>query len=139
MSTTALVCVPQATAPPGRSIPGCFGSSGCADAVASENSKRNYAKALDELFVFAAGRQLSRALLLECRAAMVELSPSTINVKLSAIRKLISEAQRNGMLSAEEAQNLTGVPNLRQQGIRLGNWLTREQAKELLRCRTAPS
>ena len=36
------------------------------------------------------------------------------------------------MLSAEEAAHLTEVPNIRQKGTRLGNWLTREQAKELL-------
>jgi integrase len=27
---------------------------------------------------------------------------------------------------------MTDVPNMRQQGTRLGNWLTRDQAKELL-------
>ena len=27
---------------------------------------------------------------------------------------------------------MTEIPNVRQQGTRLGNWLTREQAKELL-------
>jgi integrase len=32
----------------------------------------------------------------------------------------------------KEAANLTDVPNVRQTGTRLGNWLTREQAKELL-------
>ena len=48
------------------------------------------------------------------------------------MRKLVTEAQRNGMHSAGEAENLTGVPNRREKGIRLGNWLTREQAKELL-------
>lgn len=36
------------------------------------------------------------------------------------------------MLGAEEAASLTDVPNLRQSGGRLGNWLTREQARELL-------
>ena len=36
------------------------------------------------------------------------------------------------MLSAEEATNLTDVPNVRQKGTRLGNWLTKEQARELL-------
>ena len=36
------------------------------------------------------------------------------------------------MLSAEDAANLADVPNIRQKGTRLGNWLTREQAKELL-------
>jgi hypothetical protein len=27
---------------------------------------------------------------------------------------------------------MAAVPNVRQQGTRMGNWLTREQAKELL-------
>jgi integrase len=51
---------------------------------------------------------------------------------MSAVRKLVGEAQRNGIIDAEEAANLAGVPNLSQKGTRLGNWLTREQAKELL-------
>jgi len=102
------------------------------DSVVSANSKRNYAKALDHLFAFAAGRPLTRALLLEWRAGMDKLSPSTVNVRLSAMRKLVTEALRNGLLGADDAANLTGVTNLRQSGTRLGNWLTREQTKELL-------
>jgi hypothetical protein len=39
------------------------------DSVVAENSKRNYAKALDDLFLFAASRPLTRALLMEWRAA----------------------------------------------------------------------
>jgi integrase len=133
VSTTALVWVPQATTPPEPVDPRLIRLKKMVlDAVTSANSKRNYAKALDDLFVFAAGRPLTRALLMEWRAGMDKLSPSTVNVRLSAMRKLVTEAQRNGMLSTEEAQNLAGVPNLRQKGIRLGNWLTREQAKELL-------
>jgi integrase len=106
------------------------------NSVASEHSKRNYAKALDELFTLLANRSqgLSRALLMEYRAAMLEkkLSASTVNVRLSAVRKLIGEAQRNGIIGAEEAAKLAGVPNLPQKGTRLGNWLTLDQAKDLL-------
>jgi len=71
-------------------------------------------------------------LLLEYRASIDTLAASTINVRLSAIRKLVGEARRLGLVGVEEAANLTDVPNLRQQGTRLGNWLTKEQAKELL-------
>src|ERR1700727_1358155 len=102
------------------------------DAVASPHSKRNYAKALDDLFAFCASRPLSRSLLMEWRAGMESLSPSTINVRLSAVRKLVGEARRAGMLGQEEAASLTDIPTISQKGIRLGNWLTREQAKELL-------
>ncbi len=63
---------------------------------------------------------------------MEDLAPSTVNVRLAAVRKLVTEARANGMLSAEEAAHLTEVPNIRQRGTRLGNWLTKEQARELL-------
>jgi hypothetical protein len=94
------------------------------NSVVSEHSKRNYAKALDEVFALCEGRKqpLSRALLMEYRAAMLQkgLSASTVNVRLSAVRKLIGEAQRNGIIGAEEAANLAGVPNLSQKGTRVG-------------------
>src|SRR5260370_41648933 len=94
------------------------------DTVPSIHSKRNYAKALDDLFAFCASRPLSRALLMEYRTTMERLSPSTINVRMSAIRKLVGEARRNGMIGREEADNLTNIPNGRQNGPRVGNWVT---------------
>jgi integrase len=105
-------------------------------AVASPHTRRNYGKALDEVFALSELRNqpLSRDLLMEYRSQMIErkLSPSTINVRLAAVRKLIGEARRNGILGAEQAAQMADVPNARQQGTRLGNWLTRDQAKELL-------
>ena len=102
------------------------------DSVPAASSKLAYGHALDHLFCFAAGRPLTRFLLQEWKAGMEGLAPSSINVRLSAVRKLVSEARRNGMLGVEEAATLTDIPNVRQQGTRLGNWLTREQARELL-------
>jgi hypothetical protein len=69
-----------------------------------------FAKALDDLFVFCASRPLSRALLMEYRTTINHLSPSTINVRLSAIRKLVEEAKRAGMIGTEEAAILNDVP-----------------------------
>ena len=63
------------------------------DSVPSPHTRRNYAKALDDLFAFSASRPLSRSLLMEWRAGMEFLSPSTINVRLSAVRKPVSEAR----------------------------------------------
>src|ERR1700716_3662318 len=102
------------------------------DAVGSPHSKRNYARALDDLFAFCASRPLPRSVLMEWRAGMEALSPSTINVRLSALRKLVGEARRAGRIGQEDAASLTDIPNISQKGTRLGNWLTREQAKELL-------
>jgi hypothetical protein len=64
------------------------------DAVVSPHSKRNYSKAIDGLFVFAASRPLTRALLMEWRAGMEKDAPSTVNVRLSAMRKLFTDARR---------------------------------------------
>ena len=69
---------------------------------------------------------------MEWRAGIESLSPSTINVRLSAVRKMVGEAQLAGMIGQEEAATLTEIPNISQKGTRLGNWLTREQAKDLL-------
>jgi integrase len=102
------------------------------DSLAAPNSKRNYSKALDHLFAFAQGRPLSRELLLAWRASMDKQSPSTVNIRLSAMRSLVAEARRANLLSAEDAAKLTEIPNIKQAGTRKGNWLTREQAKEIL-------
>ncbi len=104
--------------------------------VAAQNSRRNYSLALDELSAFCSScrQPVSRSLLLEFRAAMLErdLGASTINVKLSAIRKLVNEAKRAGVIGAEDASQMADIPNVPQQGTRLGNWLTRDQARQLL-------
>src|SRR5260370_15328189 len=87
---------------------------------------------MEGLFGFWASRPLARSLLMEWRAGMESLSPSTINVRLSAVRKMVGEARRNNLIGQEEAARLTEIANISQKGTRLGNWLTREQAKELL-------
>ncbi len=123
--------------PPGAPLPGLTPAQRelrrrVLDAVSAPTTKLAYGHALDDLFRFLAGRPLDRALLQEWKAGMEGLAPSTVNVRLSAVRKLVSEARASGMLGVDEAARLTDVPNIRQQGTRLGNWLTREQAKELL-------
>ena len=102
------------------------------DSVPARTSKLAYGNAIDQLFSVARGRPLTRAVVMEFRASMEGLAPSTANVRMSAVRKLVGEACRNGFLGAEEAATLTDVPNLRHSGTRMGNWLTREQARELL-------
>jgi site-specific recombinase XerD len=62
----------------------------------------------------------------------VKLAPSTINVQLSAIRKLAAEAADNRLLDADLAAGIAKVRGVKNEGVRAGNWLTREQARELL-------
>ena len=68
------------------------------------------------------------------RAALEQkgLAPSSINLRLAAIRKLASEAADNGLLGAEQASAIARVKGARRRGVRVGNWLTREQAQALL-------
>ena len=68
---------------------------------------------------------LSKALVQAYRSHLEEqdLSPSTINVRLAAIRKLAPEL----------AAGIAKVKGVRQRGIRAGNWLEQAQARELLR------
>src|SRR5260370_7036778 len=51
------------------------------DSVVSPHSKRNYAKALDDLFAFCASQPLTRSVLMEWRAGAAAASPSTRYVR----------------------------------------------------------
>jgi hypothetical protein len=51
---------------------------------------------------------------------MEALSPSTINVRLSAVRKMVGEPGRHNMIGSEEAASLTDILNISQRGTRLG-------------------
>jgi len=59
------------------------------------------------------------------------LVPGTINVRLAAIRRLAYEAADSGLLSPELAAGIRRVKGARRLGVRLGNWLTAEQARTL--------
>ena len=58
-------------------------------------------------------------------------APGTINVRLAAIRRLAYEAADSGLLSPELAAGIRRVKGARRLGVRLGNWLTAEQARTL--------
>src|ERR1035441_9003078 len=106
------------------------------NSLASAHTKRAYIAAFNQFFALAAetGRSVCRALLMEYRAQMIDkgLSASTINVRLSAIRKLVSEARDNNFLDPVEAARILTVPGVPMRGVRLGNWLTPEEARRLL-------
>ena len=59
------------------------------------------------------------------------LAPGTINLRLGAVRRLAYEAADCGLLSADLAAGIRRVKGVKKLGIRLGNWLTPEQAKSL--------
>ena len=105
--------------------------------ISSENSRRAYARALTdfmEWYVREPRGPFSKLVVEEYRTHLgsLQLAPSTINVRLSAIRKLASQAAEAGLLSTELASGIQRLKGARKLGVRAGNWLTKEQASQLL-------
>ncbi|MCZ2080411.1 MAG: tyrosine-type recombinase/integrase [Bryobacterales bacterium] len=107
------------------------------DALSSPHSRRVYGKALDEFQSWAAQgapEGFTKAAVQRYRLYLetLELAASTINVRLTAVRKLAMEAADNGLLGRDLASGIARVKGAPQIGKRLGNSLSREQALELL-------
>jgi integrase len=107
------------------------------DGVTSSSSQRAYAHALDDFRVWylGAGKPgLNRATVQAYRAHLQAkgLAPATINLALSAIRKLAREAAYNGLLDAGLLTGILDSGGVRTRGVRAGFWLTRDQAQQLL-------
>jgi site-specific recombinase XerD len=107
------------------------------DGITSEHSRRSYSKSLDEFrdwCVRSDSRSFSKATVQRYRAHLERagLAPSSINVKLSAIRKLATEAGDNSLIDSATAGAITRVKGAKRLGTRTGNWLTQAQAEEML-------
>lgn len=107
------------------------------DSVNSEHTKRAYETAMSEFFKWY-GVELrppfSKAVVQAHKAYLEErgLSPASINIRLSALRKLATEAADNGLMAPELANGIVRVKGVKQRGVRLGNWLTVRQAEKLI-------
>jgi site-specific recombinase XerC len=62
----------------------------------------------------------------------LSLSAATINLHLSAIRRLADEAADSGWLGPELAIGIRRVKGVKRLGRRVGNWLSGDQAQALL-------
>jgi site-specific recombinase XerD len=107
------------------------------DGLPSEHSRRAYERALGDFFLWHKGvgrPQFNKAVVQRYAAELHEagMAPSSINQRLSAIRKLAAEAADNGALDPQVAGGIRSVKGARQEGRRTGNWLTREQAQSWL-------
>ena len=107
------------------------------DAVSSVHSKRIYEKALKDFLAWYSGEArppFSRAVVQHYRSVLesASLAPPSINLRLSASRKLAAEAAENDLLDRSVAQGIVSLKGVHQSGARAGNWLTREQARDLL-------
>src|SRR5262249_23741534 len=107
------------------------------NAVASPHSRRAYKIALDQFIMWCereGGPPFTKATVQAFRAELeaAGLSAATINVRLSAIRRLAAEAVDNGLLDPDLAAGIGRVKGAKRLGVRLGNWLTLAEAQALL-------
>ena len=107
------------------------------DSLTSPHSKRAYEQALDVFqrwCVESGAAGFTRATVQAYRAALeaAGLSASSINIRLSAIRKLAAEAADNGLLAPEVASAVARVRGAKRHGARAGNWLTLDETERLL-------
>jgi len=107
------------------------------DSVSSPITKRVYNLGLDEFFAwygqepragFTKATVSAWRVVLEARG----LGAVSINVRITAVRKLAVEAADNGLLAPELAGGITRVKGVASKGVRLGNWLSARQAQALL-------
>jgi site-specific recombinase XerD len=107
------------------------------DSVSSSITKRVYNLGLDEFFSWfdqEPRKGFTKATVSAWRVALEArgLGAVSINVRITAVRKLAVEAADNGLLAPELANGITRVKGVASKGVRLGNWLTVKQAQTLL-------
>ena len=105
--------------------------------LAVASSQESYRHAINEFILWYCSEPrlaFNRTVVLRYRFFLVQknLAPSTINVRLAAVRRLACEASDTGLLSPELAAGIRRVKGAKRLGVRIGNWLTVDQSRTLL-------
>src|ERR1700675_4059716 len=104
--------------------------------LGAASSQESYGHAIDEFIGWYCSEPrlaFNRSVVLRYRFFLEQknLAPSTINVRLAAVRRLAHEAADAGLLSPELAAGIGRVKGAKRLGTRIGNWLTVEQSRIL--------
>src|ERR1700722_3702995 len=108
------------------------------DSVSSPITRRVYNLGLDEFIAWYTAESrpagFTKATVTAWRVALEarKLGPISINVRITAVRKLAVEAADNGLLAPELAAGIARIKGVRSYGVRVGNWLSLRQAQSLL-------
>src|SRR5450432_1280798 len=107
------------------------------DSVSSPITRRVYNLGLDEFFEWLGQEPrpgFTKATVSAWRVALEarKLGPISINVRITAVRKLAVEAADNGLLAPELASGIARIKGVKSHGVRVGNWLSLGQAQALL-------
>ena len=102
--------------------------------LASVHSRRSYTFAIDRFIAWYCSEPrltFNRAVVVRYRSYLESLclSAATINLRLSAIRRLADESAESGWLTPELAIGIRRVQGVKRLGRKSGNWLTREQCR----------
>jgi hypothetical protein len=104
--------------------------------LASAHSRRMYEYAIATFITWYCDEPrlaFNRSVVVRYRSFLesLSLSAATINLHLSAIRRLADESAESGWLSPEMAIGIRRVKGIKLLGRRIGNWLSADQAQQL--------
>ena len=107
------------------------------NSLTSKSGQRTYDRAITDFVDWYCSEprlSFNRTVVLRYRIFLEQkrYAPTTINLRLAAVRRVAFEAADSGLLSPELAAGIRRVKGVRRIGVRLGNWLTVEQGKRLL-------
>ena len=102
----------------------------------SPESQRGYHHAIDEFVRWYCSElrlSFNKTVVIRYRIHLEArgLAPGTINVRLAAVRSWAYEAADSGLLTPALAAGIRRVKGAKKLGVRLGNWLTAEDARAL--------
>jgi integrase len=107
------------------------------NSLASSSSQRSYDHAIREFIEWYCSEPrlaFNKTVVTRYRIVLKQkhYAPSTINLRLAAVRRLAYEASDSGLLSPDLAAGIRRVKGVRRLGVRIGNWLTAEEGRRLL-------
>src|ERR1700694_70122 len=105
--------------------------------LTSKSGQRSYDRAITDFVDWYCSEprlSFNRAVVLRYRIFLEQkrYAPSTINLRLAAVRRVAFEAADSGLLSPELAAGIRRVKGVRRIGVRLGNRLSVDQGRRLL-------
>jgi site-specific recombinase XerD len=114
-----------------------YSKSAVLNSLPSLNSRRSYEHAIRDFIEWYCSEPrlaFNKTVVTRYRIALEQrrYAPSTINLRLAAVRRLAYEASDCGLLSPDLAAGIRRVKGAKRLGVRVGNWLTIEQGKKLL-------
>lgn len=114
-----------------------YSKSAVLNSLPSLNSRRSYEHAIRDFIDWYCSEPrlaFNRVVVTRYRISLEQrnYAPSTINLRLAAVRRLAYEAADAGLLSPDLAAGIRRVKGAKRLGVRLGNWLSVEESQRLI-------